>query len=98
MLLFEEFQVFVAYLGRFTCGLRRRFRLRLQRQLLILRHGPVLLSPALQIKPLERFYAYLTRIGRPHMAARQVCAQGVITMYRGKPEMVLHSAEALKAK
>jgi hypothetical protein len=31
-------------------------------------------------------------------AGHQVCAQGVITMYRGKPEMVLHSAEALKSK
>jgi hypothetical protein len=31
-------------------------------------------------------------------AGHQVCAQGVITMYRGKSEMVLHSPEALKAK
>jgi hypothetical protein len=31
-------------------------------------------------------------------AGHQVCAQGVITMYRGKPEMVLRSPGALKAK
>jgi hypothetical protein len=29
---------------------------------------------------------------------RQFCAHRVITEYRGKPEMVLHSPEALKAK
>jgi hypothetical protein len=31
-------------------------------------------------------------------AGREVCAHGVITMYRGKPEMVLRNPEALKAK
>jgi hypothetical protein len=29
---------------------------------------------------------------------RQICAHGVITEYRGKPEMILHSPEALQAK
>lgn len=29
---------------------------------------------------------------------RQVCAHGVITEYRGKPEMVLHNPDALQAK
>ena len=29
---------------------------------------------------------------------RQICAHGVITEYRGKPEMVLHSPDALQAK
>jgi hypothetical protein len=29
---------------------------------------------------------------------RQVCAQGVITEYRGKPEMILRSPDALQAK
>jgi hypothetical protein len=31
-------------------------------------------------------------------AVREVCAHGFITMYRGKPEMVLRSPEALQAK
>ncbi len=29
---------------------------------------------------------------------RQVCVHGVITLYRGKPEMVIRSPEALEAK
>jgi len=29
---------------------------------------------------------------------RQVCAHGVITEYRGEPEMVLRSPDALQAK
>ena len=29
---------------------------------------------------------------------RQICAHGVVTEYRGKPEMVLRSPEALQAK
>jgi hypothetical protein len=29
---------------------------------------------------------------------RQVCAHGIITEYRGKPEMVLHSPESLQSK
>ena len=31
-------------------------------------------------------------------AGREVCARGVITMYRGKPEMVLRNPDALQAK
>src|ERR1700677_4781427 len=31
-------------------------------------------------------------------ARHQVCVQGVITMYRGRPEMVLHGPEALQTK
>ena len=28
----------------------------------------------------------------------QICARGMITQYRGRPEMVLHAPEALQAK
>jgi hypothetical protein len=31
-------------------------------------------------------------------AGRQVCVYGAITMYRGKPEMILRDPETIRAK